>query len=90
MSPWGRKDASLHLRGSPGREPAGGDGDAGSHTAGEDEPFKAGQRAMLEAELARKKPRGTVVKGLRGLIGVGVWVEIVAGVEGASRRRREG
>jgi hypothetical protein len=37
--------------------------------AHEDELFEADYRAMLEAELARKKPRATVVKGLRVLIG---------------------
>ena len=38
-------------------------------TAHEDELFEADYRAMLEFELARKKPRSTVVKGLKALIG---------------------
>jgi hypothetical protein len=38
-------------------------------TTHEDGLFEADYRAMLEAELTRKKPRGTVVKGLKALIG---------------------
>jgi hypothetical protein len=38
-------------------------------TAHEDELFEADCRAMLEFEVARKKPRSTVVKGLKALIG---------------------
>ena len=39
--------------------------------AHEDDLFEANYPAMLEAELVMRKPRGTVVKGLKALIGGG-------------------